>query len=759
MKIQLKRSNVLSSGAAKVPTAAQLEYGELAVNYNNSDPAIFLKDSNNNVIRISGVGNISDDGLTNVPDGTTPPANPEAGNLWYNSDQGRLYIYFEDADTSQWVDASPDSWDPSSYPDVANTSAQANTLDDRYAMVNGGNSFTGNVGIGASSPSTKLNIKSNASDDGILLEKNDGTDVARLFYDASSSDARLDMFSGGVAKIQLKANGDSHFSGGKVGIGTTSPNTKLHVVETGAFSAITASSNVSTTGLASRFALGNSISTARFTINMKGGGGEEAYLGSEGNFPIYFQTHGTERMRIDSSGRVGINTGSTTLGGIFQVRTASDKNIAFNTLNGESRISSFNDAVSASNPLLINGSDLRFLSGSASAERMRIDSAGRVGIGTASLNSASQLHVLGSNYNPIVVDSSNSGGAGVLFHQNGTAALYAGTGGSSWLTGSATTDGLIRANQNLLFATSGNNERMRITNSGNVGIGVTNPITKLEIDGGSSTATNLYIKSSLSSTYLRFANNVNTLGYVGYESDQLAFYTNNLPRLQMRNNGDVILGPYRAPGTFGTVSQNVPYSIKVAPYGWSNGSEIAAISMGAHGGTGQDDGEIVFKTASNVHSNTNALQERVRILSTGGLTFNGDTAQTNALDDYEEGTCSITLYQHSTNNVNPAQNTTAYYTKVGNIVNVTYYSSIITVNYGGNSEIDGLPFVAKNVSQHYPPAVFTHTTCFTTDIQNGYMNTNTNNLYPIQRASTNQAQWSTGGQFKYLMFNITYKTN
>ena len=97
MKIQLKRSNVLSSGAAKTPTASQLEYGELAVNYNTSDPAIFLKDSNNNVIRISGVGNISDDGLANVPDGTTPPANPEAGNLWYNSDQGRLYLYYQDS--------------------------------------------------------------------------------------------------------------------------------------------------------------------------------------------------------------------------------------------------------------------------------------------------------------------------------------------------------------------------------------------------------------------------------------------------------------------------------------------------------------------------------------------------------------------------------------------------------------------------------------------------------------------------------------
>ena len=140
MKIQLKRSNVLTGGFAKEPTAAQLEYGELAVNYNTDDPAIFLKDSNNNVIRISGIGNIADDGQVELPASNTPPLNPQPGNLWYNSEDGRLYIYYKDPDTEQWVDASPDSWDPSSYPDVSDDDAQAGTLDDRYLMLNADNS-------------------------------------------------------------------------------------------------------------------------------------------------------------------------------------------------------------------------------------------------------------------------------------------------------------------------------------------------------------------------------------------------------------------------------------------------------------------------------------------------------------------------------------------------------------------------------------------------------------------------------------------
>jgi hypothetical protein len=53
LKIQLKRSNVLASGVAKEPTAAQMEYGELAVNYNTADPVLFIKDSADGVIRLT----------------------------------------------------------------------------------------------------------------------------------------------------------------------------------------------------------------------------------------------------------------------------------------------------------------------------------------------------------------------------------------------------------------------------------------------------------------------------------------------------------------------------------------------------------------------------------------------------------------------------------------------------------------------------------------------------------------------------------
>lgn len=66
MKIQLKRSNVLENGSAKEPTAAQMEYGEIAVNYNAADPVLFIKDSADGIIRVSNLGPEANDGAINI---------------------------------------------------------------------------------------------------------------------------------------------------------------------------------------------------------------------------------------------------------------------------------------------------------------------------------------------------------------------------------------------------------------------------------------------------------------------------------------------------------------------------------------------------------------------------------------------------------------------------------------------------------------------------------------------------------------------
>ena len=67
MKLQLKRSNVLLDGAAKAPSDVQMEYGELAVNYNAADPVVFIKDSNNQIIRLTN-SSIDWDNIENKPE-------------------------------------------------------------------------------------------------------------------------------------------------------------------------------------------------------------------------------------------------------------------------------------------------------------------------------------------------------------------------------------------------------------------------------------------------------------------------------------------------------------------------------------------------------------------------------------------------------------------------------------------------------------------------------------------------------------------
>lgn len=58
---------------------------------------------NGNFVDIS----ISGGGGASVSISTEAPANPSSGDLWYSSIYGRTFIYYEDDDSSQWVDAAP----------------------------------------------------------------------------------------------------------------------------------------------------------------------------------------------------------------------------------------------------------------------------------------------------------------------------------------------------------------------------------------------------------------------------------------------------------------------------------------------------------------------------------------------------------------------------------------------------------------------------------------------------------------------------
>lgn len=61
-----KNSTANTGGAADAPVPADLEYGELAINYGSADPALFLKDSANAIIRVTeGAGTVTTAKLAN----------------------------------------------------------------------------------------------------------------------------------------------------------------------------------------------------------------------------------------------------------------------------------------------------------------------------------------------------------------------------------------------------------------------------------------------------------------------------------------------------------------------------------------------------------------------------------------------------------------------------------------------------------------------------------------------------------------------
>ena len=88
-----------------------------------------------------------------------------------------------------------------------------------------------------------------------------------------------------------------------------------------------------------------------------------------------------------------------------------------------------------------------------------------------------------------------------------------------------------------------------------------------------------------------------------------------------------------------------------------------------------------------------------RWLSGGGLAFNGDTTQANALDDYEEGTWTPTVTTSTSVDISSG-GLGATYTKIGRMVNVQAYMSWSNNQNNNSSQffIGGLPFT---VGYHY----------------------------------------------------------
>ena len=136
--------------------------------------------------------------------------------------------------------------------------------------------------------------------------------------------------------------------------------------------------------------------------------------------------------------------------------------------------------------------------------------------------------------------------------------------------------------------------------------------------------------------------------------------------------------------------------------GTSSGTKVIQVTNST-AGTAFNDGMQMFinDSAGGLNMRENyPLQiyvngaERGRFLAGGGLTFNGDTAAANALDDYEEGSWTPSIGGNATYDVQ-----SGVYTKIGRMVYVWFYLAINTKGTGSGNIISGLPYAPGTSNQ------------------------------------------------------------
>ena len=370
----------------------------------------------------------------------------------------------------------------------------------------------GDVGIGVSAPDGTLHVHSgtagsvtaNGNADNLIVEHNGTGGISILTPDAnhgylmfgsptSNEGAILryrdsdNIFAIGTedaaGELQFRTGAGSEAlridSSGNCGIGTSSPSELLHTVKASGTSRV-------------RFEASASHSFARLVagstsynsgVEFFSGTTNTANITAQGGGELVVEANGSERMRIDSSGQVGIGTSSpsaplTVFGGSASSPTIRIEGGSSGTDNA--RIESEYNLV-----LACNGdgdqSDRKIQFRNNATDLVAIDSSGNVGIGTTTPGSVTGSGIDLERSGPATLrlnDTSGNGAVVEIFADDGNmSAVYDSRGHSS--------------NHGHQFRVNGS-EKARIDSSGRLLVGTTSSVNnaKIQVIGDSAATTN-----------------------------------------------------------------------------------------------------------------------------------------------------------------------------------------------------------------------------------------------------------------------------
>ena len=280
--------------------------------------------------------------------------------------------------------------------------------------------------------------------------------------------------------------------------------------------------------------------------------------------------------------------------------------------------------------------------------------------------------------------------------------------------------GMYRTGNDALAFTTGGTGRLFIDNSGNVGIGATTVDEKLHLESSNATV-RVKVESTAANSYpgVRLTNDVKIYDLqIDGATDGFRVYDGSASteRFRVSSAGNLGIGTTTPPRAL-TNANSVTLTTGTAPQ----------YRLNATAADGADNDRAVFGLAtSNSHFVSTAVPgdavlrttnggnllfgegttETMRITSAGqmrlagaGITFNGDTATENELDDYEEGTWTPAFIGTSTAGT-PTYGTNGQagkYTKVGNKVTAWAFIHVTALGgAAGNINITGLPFAIDN---------------------------------------------------------------